>query len=83
MFQMFHGVIVSASQVLAVESVFTGAVVYLACLLYSPITAGFAVLGALVGSLAGIILFLCMSLEFIERKIESMYLVNVFFFFFF
>ncbi|KAK9295853.1 hypothetical protein QLX08_009967 [Tetragonisca angustula] len=53
---MFHGVIVSASQVLAVESVFTGAVVYLACLLYSPITAGFAVLGALVGSLAGLML---------------------------
>ncbi|XP_043511001.1 urea transporter 1-like isoform X3 [Frieseomelitta varia] len=53
---MFHGVIVSASQVLAVESVFIGAVVYLACLLYSPITAGFAFLGALVGSLAGLML---------------------------
>ncbi|CAD1476211.1 unnamed protein product, partial [Heterotrigona itama] len=53
---MFHGVVVSASQVLAVESVFTGAVVYLACLLYSPITAGFAFLGALIGSLAGLML---------------------------
>lgn len=53
---MFHGVIMSASQVLAVESVFTGAVVYLACLVYSPITAGFAFLGALIGSLAGLML---------------------------
>ncbi|XP_060824563.1 urea transporter 1-like [Bombus pascuorum] len=51
---MFHGVIVSASQVLAVESVIMGAVVYLACLLCSPITAGFAFLGALIGSLAGL-----------------------------
>ncbi|XP_043601953.1 urea transporter 1-like isoform X3 [Bombus pyrosoma] len=59
---MFHGVIVSASQVLAVESVIMGAVVYLACLLCSPITAGFAFLGALIGSLAGIILFLCLML---------------------
>ncbi|KOX74496.1 Urea transporter 1, partial [Melipona quadrifasciata] len=55
-FQLFHGVIVSASQVLAVESVFTGAVVYLACLVYSPITAGFAFFGALIGSLAGLML---------------------------
>ncbi|XP_071866319.1 urea transporter 1 isoform X1 [Bombus fervidus] len=53
---MFRGVIVSASQVLAVESVIIGAVVYLACLLCSPITAGFAFLGALIGSLAGLML---------------------------
>ncbi|XP_033344167.1 urea transporter 1-like [Bombus vosnesenskii] len=53
---MFHGVVVSASQVLAVESVIMGTVVYLACLLCSPITAGFAFLGALIGSLAGLML---------------------------
>ncbi|CAK9796007.1 Urea transporter 1 [Anthophora plagiata] len=53
---MFQGIVVSASQVFAVESVVTGAIVYLAVLLSSPRTAGFAFFGALIGSLAGITL---------------------------
>ncbi|XP_017753970.1 PREDICTED: urea transporter 1-like [Eufriesea mexicana] len=53
---MFHGVMVSASQVLAVESVVTGSIVYLAVLLFSPTTAGFAFLGSLLGSLTGLML---------------------------
>lgn len=57
-FQIFHGVIVSASQVVAVENAITGCVVYLAILLFSPKAASFAFLGAFIGSLTGIILFL-------------------------
>nr|XP_034179133.1 urea transporter 2-like isoform X1 [Osmia lignaria] len=53
---VFHGIIVSASQVLVVESVITGTIVYLAALLFSPITASFAFLGAFIGTLAGLIL---------------------------
>lgn len=45
----------SSSQVFAVESVATGSIVYLAALIFSPAAAGFAFLGALIGSLAGII----------------------------
>lgn len=72
-FQMFHGVMLSASQLLAIESVVTGSIVYLAVLLFSPITAGFAFLGSLLGSLTGIILFLCTNLEFIECEIGAYY----------
>ncbi|CAK9824167.1 Urea transporter 1 [Anthophora retusa] len=53
---MFQGIVVSASQLFAVESVVTGAIIYLAVLLSSPTTAGFAFFGALIGSLAGITL---------------------------
>ncbi|XP_076758802.1 urea transporter 1 [Xylocopa sonorina] len=53
---VFHGIVLSASQVFAVESAVTGSVIYLATLLFSPTTAGFAFLGALIGSLAGLML---------------------------
>ncbi|CAL7937429.1 unnamed protein product [Xylocopa violacea] len=53
---VFQGIVLSASQVFAVESVVTGSIVYLATLLFSPTTAGFAFLGALIGSLAGLML---------------------------
>ncbi|XP_076394651.1 urea transporter 1 isoform X1 [Megachile rotundata] len=53
---VFQGTIMSASQVVGVENVITGSIVYLAALLFSPITAGFAFLGALSGSLAGLVL---------------------------
>ncbi|KAG7191067.1 hypothetical protein KM043_007109 [Ampulex compressa] len=51
---IFQGVVMSASQVYAVENVIVGSVIYLAILIYSPISAGFAFVGALVGSLAGL-----------------------------
>ncbi|XP_012345453.1 urea transporter 1-like isoform X1 [Apis florea] len=53
---IFHGIIVSASQVVAVESAITGCVVYLAILLFSPKAASFAFLGAFIGSLTALIL---------------------------
>ncbi|XP_016921601.2 urea transporter 2-like isoform X2 [Apis cerana] len=52
---IFHGVIVSASQVVAVENAITGCVVYLAILLFSPKAASFAFLGAFIGSLTALI----------------------------
>ncbi|XP_043793927.1 urea transporter 1-like isoform X2 [Apis laboriosa] len=53
---IFHGVIVSASQIVAVENAITGCVVYLAILLFSPKAASFAFLGAFIGSLMALIL---------------------------
>ncbi|XP_017891467.1 urea transporter 1-like [Ceratina calcarata] len=53
---MFRAVIMSASQLMAIENAVTGSVIYLAILLFSPVTAGFALFGAIIGSLAGLML---------------------------
>lgn len=51
---IFRGVVTSASQVYAVDDVAVGAVVYLAILIYSPITTVFSLAGALITSLLGL-----------------------------
>ncbi|EFN85749.1 Urea transporter, erythrocyte [Harpegnathos saltator] len=51
---MVRAVIVGPSQVFAVDDVTFGAVLYLATIVFSPTTAAFAFLGALVGCLAGL-----------------------------
>lgn len=51
---VLRGMVVSTSQLLCVDNVATGAVMYLAVLVYSPATAGFSFVGALVGTLAAL-----------------------------
>ncbi|XP_043482783.1 urea transporter 1-like isoform X2 [Leptopilina heterotoma] len=51
---IFRGVVTSASQVFAVDDVAVGSVVYLAILIYSPITTVFSLAGALISSLLGL-----------------------------
>ncbi|XP_066581180.1 urea transporter 1-like isoform X2 [Prorops nasuta] len=51
---IFRGIVVSASQVYAVDNVATASIVYLAILIYSPATAGFSFLGSLIGAFAGL-----------------------------
>ncbi|XP_051156036.1 urea transporter 1-like [Leptopilina boulardi] len=51
---LFRGVVTSASQVFAVDDVAVGSVVYLAILIYSPITTVFSLVGALISSLLGL-----------------------------
>lgn len=53
---VLHGIVTSASQVYGVNNVATGAVIYLAVLIFSPTTGCFAFLGALLGSVAGLTL---------------------------
>ncbi|XP_052122891.1 urea transporter 1-like isoform X2 [Frankliniella occidentalis] len=52
--QMFQGVLVSASQVVAMEDPAVSAAVYIALLLFSPVAACAALAGAFLGSLAGV-----------------------------
>ncbi|XP_011167753.2 urea transporter 1 [Solenopsis invicta] len=49
-----RGSVVSASQLLAIDNVIVGAVMYLAMLIYSPISTAFSYFGALCGTLAGL-----------------------------
>lgn len=51
--QMFQGVLVSASQVVALEDPAMSAAVYVALLLYSPLAACAALAGSFLGSMAG------------------------------
>ncbi len=51
---MFQGVLVSASQVVALEDPALSAAVYVALLLYSPVAACAALAGAFLGSLAAV-----------------------------
>lgn len=51
--QMFQGVLVSASQVVALEDPAVSAAVYIALLLFSPAAACTALAGAFLGSMAG------------------------------
>ncbi|XP_033215432.1 urea transporter DVU1160-like [Belonocnema kinseyi] len=51
---IFRGVVTSASQVYGVDDVALGSVVYLALIIYSPITTAFSFAGALIGSLLGL-----------------------------
>ncbi|XP_046829776.1 urea transporter 2-like isoform X2 [Vespa crabro] len=51
---VFRGMVVSSSQLFSVDNVVTGAVIYLAVLIYSPATAGFSFAGVFVGTLAGL-----------------------------
>ncbi|XP_069674816.1 uncharacterized protein [Periplaneta americana] len=53
---VFAGVLLSMSQVFALNYAPSAALMYLAVLIYSPIMAAFAVLGALLGTLTGLIL---------------------------
>ena len=50
---MFQGVLVSASQVVALEDPAVSAAVYIALLLFSPVAACTALAGAFLGSMAG------------------------------
>ncbi|XP_011873760.1 PREDICTED: urea transporter 1-like isoform X2 [Vollenhovia emeryi] len=49
-----HGSVASASQLFGVDSVILGSVMYLAMLIYSPITTAFGYFGALCGTFAGL-----------------------------
>ncbi|CAL1680154.1 unnamed protein product [Lasius platythorax] len=51
---VLRGCIVSTSQLLGIDNVIVGAVMYLAMLIYSPATIAFSFFGALCGTLAGL-----------------------------
>ncbi|KAK2588593.1 hypothetical protein KPH14_006365 [Odynerus spinipes] len=51
---VFRGMVVSTSQLFCVDNVATGAVIYLAVLVYSPATAAFSFLGVFIGTLTGL-----------------------------
>ncbi|XP_043281188.1 urea transporter 2-like isoform X2 [Venturia canescens] len=51
---VFRGVVTSASQLYAVDDVAAASVIYLSIIVYSPLTALFSFLGALVGSLVAL-----------------------------
>ncbi|XP_015116209.1 urea transporter 2 [Diachasma alloeum] len=51
---VFRGVVTSSSQVFAVDNVIAGSVIYLAMLIYSPTTALFSLIGAIIGSLSAL-----------------------------
>jgi Flp pilus assembly protein TadB len=51
--QVFSGVVLSMSQVYGISHAPTAILMYLAVLIYSPIMAAFAVLGATLGTLTG------------------------------
>ncbi|XP_028044541.1 urea transporter 1 isoform X1 [Monomorium pharaonis] len=51
---LVRGSVVSASQLLGVDNVIVGCVMYLAMLIYSPISTAFSYFGALCGTLAGL-----------------------------
>ncbi|KAH0555097.1 hypothetical protein KQX54_015217 [Cotesia glomerata] len=50
---VFRGTVVSASQVYGVDNVAASSIIYLALLIYSPVSAIFSVFGSLIGSLIG------------------------------
>ncbi|XP_034948013.1 urea transporter 2-like [Chelonus insularis] len=51
---VFRGIVTSSSQVFAVNDVAAGSIIYLAILIYSPITAVFSLLGAVIGCFASL-----------------------------
>ncbi|CAG5075970.1 Similar to SLC14A2: Urea transporter 2 (Oryctolagus cuniculus) [Cotesia congregata] len=51
---VFRGTVVSASQVYGVDNVAASSIIYLALLIYSPVSAIFSVFGSLLGSLVGL-----------------------------
>ncbi|XP_011303656.1 urea transporter 1 isoform X3 [Fopius arisanus] len=51
---VFRGVVTSSSQVFAVDNVIAGSVIYLAIMIYSPTTALFSLIGAIIGSLSAL-----------------------------
>lgn len=51
--QVFSGVVLSMSQVYGISQAPTAILIYLAVIVYSPISAAFAVLGAAIGTLTG------------------------------
>jgi hypothetical protein len=51
--QVFSGVVLSMSQVYGIRHAPAAILMYLAVLIYSPIMAAFAVLGATIGTLTG------------------------------
>ncbi|XP_021921407.1 urea transporter 2-like isoform X2 [Zootermopsis nevadensis] len=53
---VFSGVVLSMSQVYGVSQAPTAILIYLAVIVYSPISAAFAVLGAAIGTLTGLLL---------------------------
>jgi len=53
-FQVVRGSVVSASQLFGADNVILGSVIYLAILIYSPVTTAFSYFGALCGTFAGI-----------------------------
>ncbi|KAJ9596651.1 hypothetical protein L9F63_012348, partial [Diploptera punctata] len=53
---VFSGIVLSSSQVYAFNYAPTAVLIYIALLLYSPITAAFGLLGAVIGTLTGVLL---------------------------
>ncbi|XP_063986730.1 urea transporter 2-like isoform X2 [Diachasmimorpha longicaudata] len=51
---VFRGIVTSSSQVFAVDNVIAGTIIYLAILIYSPTTALFSLIGAIIGSLSAL-----------------------------
>ncbi|XP_044003139.1 urea transporter 2-like isoform X3 [Aphidius gifuensis] len=51
---VFRGILTSASQVFAVDNVAVGSTIYLAILIYSPVTAAFSFTGAFIGTISAL-----------------------------